>query len=120
MVDVEAAHNPEKGELGVKLSVTGQNDLPPSKPSVIALGFDSMGLNSARRATEEEFPELQNEKDNIRDRIWNHLRINGKQTTAQIAQSLGEISNSVYKRLIDMEKKNHVSRQGKYWELESR
>ena len=120
MVDVEAAHNQQKNELGVKLSVTGQNDLPPSKPSVIALGFDSMGLNSARRATEEEFPELQDEKDNIRDRIWNHLRINGKQTTAQIAQSLGEISNSVYKRLIDMEKKNHVSRQGKYWELESR
>jgi len=120
MVDVEASHNEQKNELGVKLSVTGQNDLPPSKPSVIALGFDSMGLNSARRATEEEFPELQDEKDNIRDRIWNHLRINGKQTTTEIAKDLGEISNSVYKRLIDMEKKNDVSRQGKHWELRSR
>ena len=120
MVDVEAAHNPEKGELGVKLSVTGQNDLPPSKPSVIALGFDSMGLNSARRATEEEFPELQNEKDNIRDRIWDHLRINGKQTTTEIAQDLGEMRDSIYKTLGRMEKKNDVSRQGKHWELRSR
>jgi hypothetical protein len=120
MVDVEAAHNEQKNELGVKLSVTGQNDLPPSKPSVIALGFDSMGLNSARRATEEEFPELQDEKDNIRDRIWNHLRINGKQTTTEIAQDLGEIRDSIYKTLGRMEKKNAVSRQGKYWELRDR
>ncbi len=118
MVDVEASHN--KNELGVKLSVTGQNDLPPSKPSVIALGFDSMGLNSARRATEEEFPELQNEKDNIRDRIWDHLRINGKQTTTEIAQDLGEMRDSIYKTLGRMEKKNDVSRQGKHWELRSR
>ena len=120
MVDVEAAHNQQKNELGVKLSVTGQNDLPPSKPSVIALGFDSMGLNSARRATEEEFPELQNEKDNIRDRIWDHLRINGKQTTTEIAQDLGEMRDSIYKTLGRMEKKNDVLRQGKHWELRSR
>ena len=79
-----------------------------------------MGLNSARRATEEEFPELQNEKDNIRDRIWDHLRINGKQTTTEIAQDLGEMRDSIYKTLGRMEKKNDVLRQGKHWELRSR
>jgi hypothetical protein len=120
MVDVEASHNPEKGELGVKLSVTGQNDLPPSKPSVIALGFDSMGLNSARRASEEEFPDLQDEKDNMRDRIWNYLQVKGKQTTAQIANDLGEVKDSVYKTLKRMEKKNEVTKQGEYWGLKNR
>tara|TARA_R110002012_G_scaffold321373_1_gene548891 strand:- start:1122 stop:1643 length:522 start_codon:yes stop_codon:yes gene_type:complete len=120
MVDIEAAHNEEKNELGVKVSVTGQNDLPPSKPSVIALGFDSMGLNSTRRATEEEFPDLQDEKDNIGDRIRNYLRIKGKQTTAQIANDLGEIKDSVYKTLKRMEKKNEISKQGEYWGLSNR
>ena len=60
------------------------------------------------------------ERDNIRDRIWNHLRSNGKQTTTEIAQDLGEMSNSVYKTLGRMEKKNAVSRQGKHWELKNR
>jgi len=120
MVDIEAAHNEEKNLLGVKVSVTGQNDLPPSKPSVIALGFDSMGLNSTRRATEEEFPDLQDEKDNIGDRIRNYLRIKGKQTTAQIANDLGEIKDSVYKTLKRMEKKNEISKQGEYWGLSNR
>ena len=120
MVDIEAAHNEEKNELGVKVSVTGQNDLPPSKPSVIALGFDSMGLNSTRRATEEEFPDLQDDKDNIGDRIRNYLRIKGKQTTAQIANDLGEIKDSVYKTLKRMEKKNEISKQGEYWGLSNR
>jgi len=120
MIDIEAAHNEEKNELGVKVSVTGQNDLPPSKPSFIALGFDSMGLNSARRATEEEFPDLMDERDNIRDRIWNYLRVKGKQTTTQIANDLGEVRDSVYKTLKRMEKKNEVSKQGEYWELRNR
>tara|TARA_R110002020_G_scaffold442901_1_gene654139 strand:+ start:483 stop:1832 length:1350 start_codon:yes stop_codon:yes gene_type:complete len=120
MVDVEAAHDEQKGELGVKLSVTGQNDLPPSRPHVVALGFDSMGLNSARRATDEEFPDLQDERDNIRDRIWNYLRIKGKQTTTQIANDLGEIRDSVDKTLKRMEKKNEVSKQGQYWGLRNR
>jgi len=120
MIDIEASHNEEKNELGVKVSVTGQNDLPPSKPSFIALGFDSMGLNSARRATEEEFPDLMDERDNIRDRIWNYLRVKGKQTTTQIANDLGEVRDSVYKTLKRMEKKNEVSKQGEYWGLKNR
>jgi len=120
MVDLEKSHNETRNEMGVKVSVSGENDLPPSKPHVVAFGFDEFGLNSVRRATEEEFPDLMDERDNIRDRIWNHLRSNGKRTTTEIAQDLGEMSNSVYKTLGRMEKKNAVSRQGKHWELKNR
>jgi len=79
-----------------------------------------MGLNSARRATEEEFPDLQDEKDNIRDRVWNYLQVKGKQTTAQVANDLGEVKDSVYKTLKRMEKKNEVTKQGEYWGLRNR
>jgi len=120
MVDLEKSHSENRNEMGIKVSVSGENDLPPSKPHVVAFGFDEWGLNSVRRATEEEFPDLMDDRDNIRDRIWSYLRDKGKQTTTQIANDIGEIRDSVDKTLKRMEKKNEVYKQGQYWGLRNR
>ena len=57
VVKLESARNLNK-ELGIKLTVEKQNDLPPSMPTLIGLSFDTMGINNVWRPFEYEFPDL--------------------------------------------------------------
>jgi len=107
MVDIDAAHNEEK-ELGIKLSVSGLNDLPPTKPKLLALGFDSMGLAHARTASEEEFPALMGDEDSIAERVLQILKSKGRQKVKDVSNELGEKEDSVSKSLRRLQDKRQV------------
>ena len=119
MVDIDSAHNDFSKELGIKLSVSGQNDLPPSPPKIVALSFDSMGVNRMRRASEDEFPELSEEEDLNVERINKYLSAKGKQKGPDIAKALGLSSDSTRGTLNahkdDKGKKLFVKLPGNYW-----
>ena len=89
MCDIESAHSEATKEMGIKLSVSGQNDLPPSRPHVIALSFDEMGVKAMRKANLEEFPDLMDEKDEVKDRIVDFLKNKDYKKPKEIAAGLG-------------------------------
>jgi KaiC/GvpD/RAD55 family RecA-like ATPase len=65
VVKLESARNLSK-QLGIKLTVEKQNDLPPTMPTLVGLSFDSMGINNVWRPYEYEFPDLIEEDESTK------------------------------------------------------
>ncbi len=65
VVKLESARNLSK-QLGIKLTVEKQNDLPPTMPTLVGLSFDSMGINNVWRPYEYEFPDLIEEEESTK------------------------------------------------------
>ena len=95
MLDIESTHSEVTKEMGVMLSVSGQNDLPPSKPEIIALTFDSMGVTAMRKANLQEFPEFMEAKDEVKDRIKEFLKNKPLQRPRDIAKGTGIKGDSI-------------------------
>ena len=95
MLDIESVHSEVTKEMGIMMSVSGQNDLPPSKPEIIALTFDSMGVTAMRKANLEEFPELMEAKDEVKDRIKEFLKNKPLQRPRDIAKGTGIKGDSI-------------------------
>jgi hypothetical protein len=108
MVDIKSAHNKGTKEMGVMLSVSGENDLPPSEPTVVGLSFDSMGVNQIRKAVVNEFPDLMEESQTNLERIVEYLK-RGKQRTKDISDNTG-IPESSVRSITNYSKKKDGSR----------
>ena len=65
VVKLDSARNLSK-QLGIKLTVEKQNDLPPTMPTLVGLSFDSMGINNVWRPYEYEFPDLIEEEESTK------------------------------------------------------
>ena len=115
---VESSHN-DNSEMGLKLEVEKQNDSSPYKPTVIALGFDAIGLTTIRRSSLQEFPDLMDEQLDNRTRIIKYLRGTSK-SAKDIAEELGIKPNTVFK-VLDRGDKTIFKRMGTpgYWGLVS-
>ena len=97
MVDIKSAHNKATKELGVQLSVSGNNDLPPSDPSIIGLSFDPQGVTQMSKATLDDFPELKDESGTNKERILTFLeKDNGSYAPLEIARRADISENSIY------------------------
>ena len=98
MVDIKSAHNKATKELGVQLSVSGNNDLPPSDPSIIGLSFDPQGVTQMSRATLDDFPELKDESGTNKERILTFLEKDngGSYAPLEIARRADISENSIY------------------------
>ena len=96
-----------------------QNDSSPYKPTVIALGFDAIGLTTIRRSSLQEFPDLMDEQLDNRTRIIKYLRGTSK-SAKDIAEELGIKPNTVFK-VLDRGDKTIFKRMGTpgYWGLVS-
>ena len=108
MVDIKAAHNKETKEMGVMLSRSGENDLPPSNPTVVGLSFDPMGVNQIRKAVREEFPDLMEETQTNLERIVEYLK-RGKQRPKAIVQNTN-VNESSVRTILNYSKNNDGSR----------
>jgi len=114
MVDIKSAHNKATKELGVQLSVSGNNDLPPSDPSIIGLSFDPQGVTQMSKATLDDFPELKEENQSNKERILTFLKDNGGvHSQIEIAEGTGVPENSVYVEITRMGKAGIVEKVNK-------
>lgn len=114
MVDIKSAHNKATKELGVQLSVSGNNDLPPSDPSIIGLSFDPQGIRAMSKATLDDFPELKEENQSNKERILTFLKDNGGvHSQIEIAEETSVPENSVYGEIKRMEKAGIVEKVNK-------
>ena len=78
MVDVEASHLPSGNDMGVMLSVSGQNDMAPSDPQVVSLTFDNRGLTGMERAHIEDYPELEeSQPQNTKEEVIRFIKAKG-------------------------------------------
>jgi hypothetical protein len=89
MAGIDSAHSDSTGEMGIQITVDAQNDLPPSNPQVIALGFDEMGVKAMRKASLQEFPEFMEAKDEVKDRIKEFLKNKPLQRPRDISKGTG-------------------------------
>ena len=114
MVDIKSAHNKATKELGVQLSVSGNNDLPPSDPSIIGMSFDPQGIRAMSKATLDDFPELKEENQSNKERILTFLKDNGGvHSQIEIAEETSVPENSVYGEIKRMEKAGIVEKVNK-------
>ena len=81
--------------MGVSISVDAENDMSPQEDKVIAFSFDDMGVKGVRKASKEEFPELLNEEDETKDRVYKYLETAGAHTPSEISKSTGIPRSSV-------------------------
>ena len=92
---ITKAHNENTREMGVSISVDAENDMSPQEDKVIAFSFDDMGVKGVRKASKEEFPELLNEEDETKDRVYKYLETAGAHTPSEISKSTGIPRSSV-------------------------
>lgn len=88
MIDLEKSYNTTTREMGVKLTVSGENDLGPSSPEIIGVQFDAMGVTAMRKATIEDFPDLDDKEADLKDQIIGWLRNKPPQEIKNIASAL--------------------------------
>jgi hypothetical protein len=121
MIDLEKSYNTTTREMGVKLTVSGENDLGPSNPEIIGVQFDAMGVTAMRKATIEDFPDLDDKEADLKDQIVGWLRNKPPQEIKNIASALdkpyGTIRTTIKRHQYDKNSKPKgifIELQGKF------
>ena len=111
MVDVQASHLPSGRDMGVMLTVSGQNDMAPSDPQIVSLTFNNRGLSGIEQAEAEDYPDLEeSQAPNTKQEVAKFISAKGGAhlKVSQIATGTGikrtTVSNTLIRNLKTEEK----------------
>lgn len=101
--------------MGVMLKVTDANDIPSGFTSILALDFDpKLGLQSIRKSTRAEFPELvAGETFGRTDKVAMYIEETGLASATAIAAAIGEKRTTVTSILREDRRFAVVKKEGK-------